>query len=332
MKPFVIRIGLLVFLTSFSVAAQEIRASARIGFSGDEKDVAVKTEFGIVLMGGSTDVDEAFKWMIDRAPGGDFVIIRASGSVGYNEYVYKMGNVNSVETLLINSREKANLAETARILREADALFIAGGDQANYVKYWSNTEVSKAIDFLVNEKKIPIGGTSAGCAVLSDIIFDALHDSIQSEEALANPYNEKVSLSKSFIRIPLLKDIITDQHYSQRKRQGRHVTFMARMKNDFDLNAKGIAVDEKTAVCISENGDAKVLGKNNAFFIASGKNGPEICSAGTSLQWYQNRKALRVYVINGNSEEQAAFNIRKWKTNKSHQFWYVENGILKTID
>lgn len=332
MKPSFMRIGLLVFLISFSVAAQEIPASARIGFSGDEKDVVVKTEFGIVLMGGSTDVDEAFKWMINRAPGGDFVIIRASGSVGYNDYIYKMGNVNSVETLLINSTEKANLTETARILRGADALFIAGGDQANYVKFWSNTEVSKAIDFLVNEKKIPIGGTSAGCAVLGDIIFDAMHDTVQSDEALANPYDEKVSLSKSFIRIPLLKDIITDQHYSQRKRQGRHVTFIARMKKEFGLNARGIAVDEKTAVCITEKGDAKVLGENKAFFIAAGKNGPEICSMGSPLHWYQNRKALRVNVINGNSEGQVAFNILKWKTNKRHQYWYVENGILKTLE
>ncbi len=244
------RIVIFIFFISFSVVAQEIPLTARIGFSGDEKDVVVKTEFGVVLMGGSTDVEAAFRWMINRASGGDFVIIRASGSVGYNDYVYAMDNVNSVETLLIDSKEKANLAETARILREADGLFIAGGDQANYVKFWSNTEVSKTIDYLVNEKKIPIGGTSAGCAVLSEIIFDALNDTVLSDEALANPYDEKVSLSRSFIQIPILKNIITDQHYSQRKRQGRHITFMARMKKDFGLDAKGIAVDEKTAVCI----------------------------------------------------------------------------------
>jgi cyanophycinase len=323
------RIEFLISLISFSVAAQEVTTSARIGFSGDEKNVEVNTEFGIVLMGGSTDVDGAFKWMIDRAPGGDFVIIRASGSVGYNDYVYSMGNVNSVETLLINSREKANLAETARLLREADALFIAGGDQSNYVKFWSDTEVSKAIDYLINEKKIPIGGTSAGCAVLSDIIFDAMNDTILSEEALANPYDEKVSISKSFIRIPLLQNIITDQHYSQRKRQGRHITFMARMKKDLDLNARGIAVDEKTAVCIAGNGDVKVLGTNQAFFIAAGQTGPETCSSGTPLHWYLNKKALGVHVFKGNPDDRIVFNILNWKTDKPHQYWYVEHGKLK---
>ncbi len=320
---------LFLFFISYAVVAQEIPVTGRIGFSGDENDVVVKTKPGVVLMGGSTDVDKAFQWMIDHAPGGDFVIIRASGSVGYNDYVYAMGNVNSVETLLIDSKEKANLAETARILREADALFIAGGDQSNYVRFWSNTEVSKVIDYLVNEKKIPIGGTSAGCAVLSEIIFDAMHDTVVSEEALANPYDEKVSLSKSFIRIPLLMDIITDQHYSQRKRQGRHVTFIARMKKDFGMDAKGIAVDEKTAVCIEENGDVSVFGENKAYFIVAGKKGPEICSMGSPLHWYQNKKALRVHVFNGNTEGRVVFNILNWNTIKPHQYWYVEQGVLK---
>lgn len=32
-----------------------------------------------------------------------------------------------------------------------------------------------------------------------------------SDEALANPYDEKVSISKSFIRIPILKNMISDQ-------------------------------------------------------------------------------------------------------------------------
>jgi cyanophycinase len=300
-----------------------------IGLTGDVNDVQVKTESGIVLMGGSTDVDEAFLWMIDKARGGDFVIIRASGSTGYNEYVYNLGSINSVETLLINSKEKANLPETGKRLREAEALFIAGGDQANYVNFWADSEVSKAIDYLINEKKIPIGGTSAGCAVLSDIIFDALHDTILSEEALANPYDERVSLSKSFIRLPLLRDVITDQHYSQRKRQGRHIAFIARMKKDMGIDAKGIAVDEKTAVCIDVNGDTKVFGTNKAFFIAAGSNNPEICSPGSPLQWYQNQKALQVHIFNGSKEGTTAFNILKWPGKNPNQYWYVENGVLK---
>jgi len=307
-------IAIIIFSISIHCRAQE---KVSIGITGDEGDVKVKTEPGIVLMGGSTDVDEAFRWMIDKARGGDFVILRASGSTGYNDYIYNLGSLNSVETLLINSREKANLAETGKRLREAEAVFIAGGDQANYVNFWAGTEVSKAIDYLINEKKIPIGGTSAGCAVLSDIIFDALHDTVLSEEALTNPYDEKVSLSKSFIRIPILKDIITDQHYSQRKRQGRSVVFLARMKKDMNIDAKSIAVDEKTALCIDASGDTKVFGVNKVFFIAAGKKNPESCVAGSALQWYQKQKALSVHVFNASKEGTATLNILKWPTRRS---------------
>ncbi len=49
---------------------------------------------GSVLMGGSTDVDEAFVWMNELSGGGDFVILRATGSDGYNDYIYEMGIPN----------------------------------------------------------------------------------------------------------------------------------------------------------------------------------------------------------------------------------------------
>ncbi|NBW37756.1 MAG: cyanophycinase, partial [Cytophagia bacterium] len=144
-----------------------------LGLAGSPADVVTQSTSGIVLMGGSTDVEQALRWMITKSGGGDFVIIRASGSTGYNDYIYNMGGVNSVETFLLDSREKANDPAVGKRLREAEALFIAGGDQSNYVNYWTNSEVSAAIQYLVEEKKIPIGGTSAGCAVLSEYVFDA---------------------------------------------------------------------------------------------------------------------------------------------------------------
>src|ERR1051326_8459304 len=42
---------------------------------------------GLVLMGGGTDVDAAFQWMCERAGGGDFVVIRTTGTDAYNPYI-----------------------------------------------------------------------------------------------------------------------------------------------------------------------------------------------------------------------------------------------------
>lgn len=301
---------------------------ASIGISGSKEDVTVATQAGIVLMGGSTDVDNAIAWMIDRAKGGDFVILRAAGSTGYNSYIKGLGDLNSVETLLIDSRAKALRAEVGKRIREAEAIFIAGGDQANYVDYWKDSEVSTALQYLIEEKKIPMGGTSAGCAILSDIIFDAKNGSVISSEALTNPYNPLVSLSKGFLRLPFLENTLADQHYSQRDRQGRHVTFLARMMKDFSVGeARGIGVDEQTAVCIDETGNTKVFGKNKAYFISSNVN-PEKCEAATPLHWDANHTALKIYVYAASSDGTEAFNLKSWPETPT-EFWYVEKGILK---
>jgi hypothetical protein len=55
--------------------------------TGSGADVSGTTQFGLGLMGGGTDVDALFTWMGDCAGGGDFVVIRASGADGYNQYV-----------------------------------------------------------------------------------------------------------------------------------------------------------------------------------------------------------------------------------------------------
>ena len=246
-----------------------------IGIVGDPKDVTVTTSAGTVLMGGSTDVDSAMKWMINKSIGGDVVIIRASGATGYNQYLYDLvkvngiRQVNSVETLLINSVELANNPKVAERIKEAEMLFIAGGDQANYIRFWRNTTVEEALNYLINVKKVPVGGTSAGCAILGEAVFTAENNTITSEEALVNPFNSKITLAKSdFINNPFLKNTITDTHYNNPDRKGRHITFLARLANDFNWQEhKGIGVEEETAVCIDENGKATVYGTGTTYFL-----------------------------------------------------------------
>lgn len=316
---------LLLSLSSVGYAQDSLRVS--IWRVGSARDTLTKTQAGFVLAGGGKDVDAAMKWLLERSGGGDVVIIRASGSVGYNDYLFELHKVNSVETLLIDSHEKAMLPETGKIIRKAEALFIAGGDQWNYVKYWKDTEVSKALKFLIEEKKIPLGGTSAGCAVLTEFIFDAQFDTVVSADALANPYTQAVSISKSFIAIPFLKNTIADQHYSQRTRQGRHIVFMARMMQDFKIkNPKGIAADERTAVCIDEKGNAFVFGSGKAFFLSARKR-PQLCVTGKPLEWNNKGEAILVWSYQATEQGTPAFNLKRWPE-KSNEYWRVQAGAL----
>jgi len=273
--------------------------SASIGIVGDTADVQTVTKSGIVIMGGGTDVDAAFQWMIERSGGGDVVIIRATGTDAYNSYVFKLGKVNSVETLKIDSRKIAEDDNVARIIKNAELLFIAGGDQADYVNYWKGTKVMAAINYLLTEKKVPVGGTSAGAAILGNYYYSAERGSVTSAAALSNPYVNEITLGKDdFLQAPFLQNIITDQHFSQREREGRAIAFLGRIMKDWNKTPNAIAVDEKTAVCIDETGMATVVGSNKAFFLKTDAvKKPEVFAANNPISWNNEGKAIQVSAI-----------------------------------
>jgi cyanophycinase len=299
--------------------------------TGNAADVNTNAIGGLLLMGGSTDVDAAINWFLQRADGGDVVVIRSSGADGYNQYMFNMVPVNSVETIMIDSRAKADLATVAQKIRNAEALFIAGGDQKNYVTYWKNTATEDAINYLLNTKHVTVGGTSAGLSVLSGSYFGALNGTITSAEALGNPYHRAVTLGVGdFLSAPNMQNTITDSHYSQRDRQGRHITFMARLMKDFQhVTVKGIGIDEQTAVCINENGIGTVYGINNAYFLKNTNAGAETCVNKTPLTWNGNATAISAYRINGTATGNGSFDATNWTfSGGTSYYYYVDNGVL----
>lgn len=297
--------------------------------TGDGEDVSTKTKSGLVLMGGGKDVDQAFKEMIKNSGGGDFIILRSSGADGYNPYIYtELGGVNSVETLVIDSKEKANCPDVAEKIRNAEALFIAGGDQSKYYGYWKNSPVQSSLNYLVNEKKVTIGGTSAGLAILGEIVYTAEISSVDSKDVLPNPLTEKITLKNDFLQIPLLKNVITDTHFNQRIRQGRLISFMANALNSnlSDFNKlKGIGVDENTAVFLDEQGTGKVFGTNNAWFFKAASN-PESYKP---FNWQKN--PIKTLKVKGTESGVNSFNIINWKLssgNYEQVNYYIKQGEL----
>ena len=98
---------------------------------GNQTDVATKSTPGILFEGGGTDVGEAYEWMCKHANGGDFLVIRESGSADYNPYIMRLcPGINSVSTLKILNRPGAKQPFVAQVIGQAEALFMAGGDQS----------------------------------------------------------------------------------------------------------------------------------------------------------------------------------------------------------
>jgi cyanophycinase len=244
------------------------------GSAADMQPPSPRTQL-LVLMGGGIDVDAAFRAMTDKAGSAthtkvDVVVIRASGADGYNQYLYDMGGADSVETLVIKSREGADDPELNRIVAAADVLFIAGGDQWNYIRPWKGSRLDATLQQLI-ARKVPFGGTSAGLAVLGQFDFSAENGTITSDQALSNPYDRRLTLEREFITtLPGLGGTIADAHLATRDRMGRLLTFLARIIADGWVDrpdaARAIGVDEQTAVLV-DAGRASVLGVGAAYFL-----------------------------------------------------------------
>ena len=203
---------------------------------GNPKDVRTKPTFGIALMGGGSDLDEAFRWLCNKSQGGDFLVLRAAGDDDYNAYVDGLCKLNSIATLIIPSVEAAKDPKVANIIRHAEVIFIAGGDQARYVNFWHGTPVQDALNAHIAAGK-PIGGTSAGLAVLGEFVYAALGDApndadLASANVLPNPYHARVTLVRHFLNTPDLQNVITDTHFTKRDRMGRSLVFLARIMQD----------------------------------------------------------------------------------------------------
>jgi cyanophycinase len=250
--------------------------------AGSGRDVQTSTSPGYALIGGSTDVDEFYRWIIHKSGSGDFVVIRASGDGSYDEYIYKLGKVDSVETLVIKTPEAARDPFVADKILKAEALFIAGGDQWNYVHIWNRSPVGDAIRSLI-AKGVPIGGTSAGLAILGEYVFTAEKDTVTSKQALRDPFDVHVTVGTNFLCIPVLRHTITDSHFKARDRMGRSLVFLARMLHDYKIpEARGIAVDERTAALIEKDGKLRVEGYGHVYFLRARRKA-EVCEPGKPL-------------------------------------------------
>ncbi|HQU98359.1 MAG TPA: cyanophycinase [Nitrosomonas sp.] len=314
---------IMLFLSGSAIAAKKKPPYDyfRIGSLVDASNI--QPTRGTVMMGGSSDVDEAFKWMCALSGNGDFLIIRARGTDDFNSYIRQLcPNSNSVATLIIPSVDAANDEFVVEMINAAEAIWISGGDQSNYINFWTNTLLHSALkDRIV--QGIPLGGNSAGLDVLTQFIYSALlNKGTISTEALADPFNKYITLDNQFdLKIPYLEGIIGDAHVVARDRMGRDLAFLCRV---YDAGwaplPRGITVDEHTALLIDANGQATVAGISNAYFLTT-TEAPETCQKDTPLTY----KNINVYRVTA----QGTFDLANWVGQNGTAYSVsAENGVL----
>ena len=292
-------------------------------FIGDTSDIQVSPQFGICMMGGATENDEGARWFIEKANQGNILVLRASGSDGYNDYFYSQLGLNpqSVETIVFNNASASEDPFVLDRISQAEAIWFAGGNQAVYESYWKNSSVETLINQHINAKQYPIGGTSAGMAILGEYYFSATNGTISSSDALNNPLDNRITVSTEFLNIPFLSNTITDTHYDNPERIGRHTVFMSRLLSENNTMTYGIAADEFVAICIDNNGIAKVFGEHPnyddfAYFLRLNCDlrSPQNLSANTPLIWGDSQnEAIKACKIPGTINGDNNFDLNEWK-------------------
>jgi cyanophycinase len=318
------KILLTMFVCLFSSFAAEGKITRYL--SGNGADVQPVPAGPVLnLGGGGTDVDAALQWMIDKARGCtncatkvDVVVLRASGSNGYNDYILAMNGVDSVESIVITSKKDATNAALSTTIRNAEVVFFAGGDQCDYVTIFKGTPIETAVEF-VYARGGAVGGTSAGLAIQGEYVYDGCRASAVSSDALANPFHSSLTFTYNFFNWNDLQTVITDSHFQQRDRMGRLMAFLARQIRDGKTAAAwGVAGNEVTSIVVDQNGLATVMGSGNAYFVYA-DHPPEVCEPNQPLT-FSNFKIWRV-------APNQTFNLRNRPTTGFYSI-SVSNGQL----
>jgi cyanophycinase len=192
------------------------------------------------------------------------VVLRTSGSDGYNDYLYNLIGADSVETIMVDRRQFADDPYVLWAVDSAEFVWIAGGDQSDYLNQWQGTALQQSLDAVLARGGV-LGGTSAGAAVQSEHIYDP--DGVlgaYSSEAVTDLCHEYINISDNFLSTTTMQNVIVDTHFAERDRMGRLMAFMAGLPSGI----QGIGVDEATSIFFTSAGNGIVDGNGSVYVLA----------------------------------------------------------------
>lgn len=228
--------------------------------------IIVYAQGNLMLVGGGSESDGGwsdtpYQWMVDNAENKKIGIISYSDADNWlPDYFVSLGATEAVN-IKIDSREFADQANMLDSLNQYDALFFKGGDQSRYYEYYKNTAVQTAIEEIYNRGGV-IGGTSAGMAILSGVMFTAENGSAYPYDALSDINSQYMTLEDDFLQF--YPNFIFDTHFIERGRTSRLIGFLANWYENQSQLINGIGIDDRTAMCINAKGLGTVYGTGAA--------------------------------------------------------------------
>ena len=157
-----------------------------------------------------------------------------------------------VKVLRATSRQAVIDANADELLADVTGVFISGGDQMRLVSMLGGTEFARLLEERVRHSPIVLAGSSAGAAGMSASM-------IVRGDAASHPNKNTVRISPG---LGILRNIIIDQHFTERGRLSRLITAVS-----YNPRQLGLGIDENTAVVISHDGTLEVNGHGTVTIV-----------------------------------------------------------------
>ncbi|MCR5861253.1 T9SS type A sorting domain-containing protein [Flavobacterium sp. J372] len=325
-------LSLILPLTCFAQGYQNY-------FTGNATNSTAVPTNAKCFMGGGTMPGGAVNWILNKANGGDVVVL----CTAFNNYSYLYNTgvtVNSVETIIPTSAEAGTSQYIIDKINNAELLILGEGNAWDFITYFRNTPVEDAINNHINVKSAPVAGIGAGMSVLGSVYYTGQYGHITSADALNNPLHTNMTVSFTDFLLPYgqYSMLYTESSFNSPDRRGRLVAVMAKLWGTLGLKIPAYGCNENTAMCIEPSGTVKVYGANPAtdfaYFVTHNCHGsmaPPI-TFDVPFTWSANfgHKPLYVVKVPGTSNGANYFTMGDDDNNSgcTFEFWSVENGQL----
>lgn len=175
-------------------------------------------------------------------------------------------------------------------LKTAKLIYIGGGDQVTFMEIInSNPEVKNLLKSAYQNGKM-IAGTSAGAAVMSEVMITGNQLKYKDYENTFD--NIEIKNVETKQGLGFIKTAVIDQHFVVRSRYNRLLSLIIE-----NPTYKGIGIDEGTAILV-KNGSAEVVGRAQVIVFKNPKqskklNGDKLGAKGITLDIYLNGEKFK---------------------------------------
>jgi len=235
----------------------------------------------LVIAGGSklpADIREAFFALAGKEKAKIVVIptagIDADDDKKTADFTKQWSDLKPASVTILHTRDKkkADDAEFAKPLADATGVWFSGGDQNRLTATYRGTLVEKELKKL-HARGAVIGGTSAGAAVMTDLMIAGGTDTAKTADGFG-----------------FLPGFVTDQHFVSRKRQTRLEAVISANPTRI-----GLGLDEGTAIVIRGR-VGRVIGDSTLSVCATKPGGKGVTTeefkAGSLIDLVQYQRAV----------------------------------------